>query len=95
MSSEQSIERAILETVAFHAPIDGALTRRLAGECVGRELGYDGFNRARDNLMELGLISRPGPLGSVYLHIESDGWRILGGSIPGESGVWVPETVVY
>lgn len=77
-SSPKSIERIMLEVIAYHDPIDYHRLRRLVGERVNGQYSVDRHQEALGNLQELNMVVRPG-LAHEYIHITDVGWSDLGG----------------
>lgn len=80
MDSAKSAERVMLETIAYHDPIDYHRLRRLVGENLN-EYSSERHRVALQNLQELELIRRPG-MAHEYVHISEEGWQHLGGNTP-------------
>lgn len=80
MAPEKSAERVMLETVAYHDPIDYHRLRRLVGNQLS-EYSTERHREALQNLQELELICRPG-MAHEYIHITEEGWKNLGGDTP-------------
>ena len=78
MPPEKSLEREMLEIVAYHDPIDSGLVELKLEERVDGPVDRESFKAAEDNLKELDLVERPG-MYHEYFHITDKGWRHLGG----------------
>ena len=76
MSSSRSLEREILEIIAYRDPVDYHMVKRLVKERIGA-VETDGFRAALENLQELELVRRE--LMHEYIHITNHGWEHLGG----------------
>ena len=81
MPPERSIERDILEIIAYHDPIDWRLTLTKLRERVHGSVDKSTYRDAEANLTELGLIERPG-MAHEFFHITDKGWKHLGGETP-------------
>jgi len=81
-SPPKPVERVMLETVAFHDPIDYHRLRRLAGERLHGEYSSSRHREALENLQELDLVERGG-IGHEYVHLSDAGWSHLGERQPG------------
>jgi|AntRauMinimDraft_4_1070384.scaffolds.fasta_scaffold00314_16 hypothetical protein len=77
-SPPKPVERVMLETVAFHDPIDYHRLRRLVGERLHGEYSSSRHREALENLQELDLVERGG-IGHEYVHLSDAGWSHLGG----------------
>lgn len=76
MAPDRSIEKDILEIVAYFDPIDYHSLKRLTRDRVGA-VETDMIREALANLKELGLVRREKM--HEYLHITDQGWEHLGG----------------
>ncbi len=75
---QRSIERVMIETVAYHDPIDYHRLKRLVGDHLDCEYDSERHREALENLKELNMVEQPG-MAHEYIHITSEGWSHLGG----------------
>ncbi|WP_436931479.1 hypothetical protein [Halosimplex halobium] len=76
MAPDRSIEREILEIVAYFDPIDYHLLKRLTRDRVGA-VETEVIRGGLANLKELGLVRREKM--HEHIHITDQGWKHLGG----------------
>lgn len=91
-SHPESAEHALIRIVAYHDPVDYGKAKRLLRERLNGECSTDRYREALYNLIELGLIEKPG-MAHEYIHITEEGWSHLGGETPRHDVEIDPATV--
>lgn len=71
----------MIETIAYHDPIDYHRLKRVVGERLSGEYDTERHRDALRNLEELNMVEQPG-MAHEYIHITSEGWNHLGGETP-------------